>query len=336
MTMDEVNSKFPLMKYKAWRASREQEGLPTAGGISVPPSRAASIKDADGAINRKSQEVTRPLSSLSQALAAITNRPASRVENEITETRVVTNMDAGEKAAAKQEVTAGATIMEKAKSEKRISAPAPANMPTASPVLEEDDDEDIDPIEHAHSNEVLCAQPGDTCAICLDLLDDDDEVRGLTCGHAFHAACVDPWLSTRRACCPLCKAVYYTPKPRPEGEEAAAAAGQTQRPNPALGQRTTPPQQPQSTWLGGRSRFLLMAVGGRESQQQARIGRARGPPPRQMRTQSQVGQSPSQTGTPVTRRVGPNPFSWFRRNNNSSGPQQPQQPTPGQLEAGTR
>jgi hypothetical protein len=45
-------------------------------------------------------------------------------------------------------------------------------------------------------------------------------VRGLTCGHAFHAACIDPWLTTRRACCPLCKADYYTPKPRAQAAEA--------------------------------------------------------------------------------------------------------------------
>src|SRR4051812_5089994 len=44
MTMEEVNTKFPLTKYKAWRASREKEGLPTTGGISLPPSRATSVK----------------------------------------------------------------------------------------------------------------------------------------------------------------------------------------------------------------------------------------------------------------------------------------------------
>lgn len=47
------------------------------------------------------------------------------------------------------------------------------------------------------------------CAICLDSLEDDDSVRGLMCGHVFHQVCIDPWLTTRRACCPTCKRDLY-------------------------------------------------------------------------------------------------------------------------------
>ncbi|ANZ76531.1 BA75_03450T0 [Komagataella pastoris] len=48
-----------------------------------------------------------------------------------------------------------------------------------------------------------------TCAICIDTLEEDELVRGLICGHVFHADCLDPWLTTRRACCPMCKRNYY-------------------------------------------------------------------------------------------------------------------------------
>lgn len=48
-----------------------------------------------------------------------------------------------------------------------------------------------------------------SCAICLEIIEDDDEVRGLMCGHVFHAECLDPWLTKRRACCPMCKRDYY-------------------------------------------------------------------------------------------------------------------------------
>ncbi|KAG7194679.1 uncharacterized protein KQ657_004356 [Scheffersomyces spartinae] len=48
-----------------------------------------------------------------------------------------------------------------------------------------------------------------SCAICLELYDDDDEVRGLICGHVFHSDCLDPWLTKRRACCPMCKRDYF-------------------------------------------------------------------------------------------------------------------------------
>ncbi|EGE01190.1 RING finger domain-containing protein [Trichophyton equinum CBS 127.97] len=33
MSMEDVNSRFPITKYKSWRASRAEAGLPTAGGI---------------------------------------------------------------------------------------------------------------------------------------------------------------------------------------------------------------------------------------------------------------------------------------------------------------
>jgi len=119
--------------------------------------------------------------------------------------------------------------------------------------LAEDEDDD-DPIRTAAPLEMLGA-PGDSCAICIDTLEDDDDVRGLTCGHAFHGACVDPWLTSRRACCPLCKADYYVPKPRPEGEDPNASGRRNG------GSRGNMPQTPQSAWMGTRgmpfrSRFI--------------------------------------------------------------------------------
>ena len=45
MTMDEVNEKFPLTKYKTWRSTQAEKGLPTAGGITTDStSRPASIR----------------------------------------------------------------------------------------------------------------------------------------------------------------------------------------------------------------------------------------------------------------------------------------------------
>ncbi|QSL64165.1 hypothetical protein MERGE_000320 [Pneumocystis wakefieldiae] len=52
----------------------------------------------------------------------------------------------------------------------------------------------------------------DTCAICLDLFQDDDEIRVLTCDHIYHSSCIVPWFTTRRAMCPLCKHDFYIPK----------------------------------------------------------------------------------------------------------------------------
>lgn len=49
------------------------------------------------------------------------------------------------------------------------------------------------------------------CAICLNIIEDGVQVRGLPCGHAFHVDCVDKWLLWHRPCCPLCKASYQKP-----------------------------------------------------------------------------------------------------------------------------
>lgn len=92
----------------------------------------------------------------------------------------------------------------------------------------EDSDSDDDHIANAVATDIV-DQPGDACAICIDTLEADDEVRGLTCGHAYHASCVDPWLTSRRACCPLCKADYYIPKPRTETDRQAAEAASADR-----------------------------------------------------------------------------------------------------------
>lgn len=57
-----------------------------------------------------------------------------------------------------------------------------------------------------------------SCAICLEVYEPDDIVRGLICGHVYHADCVDPWLTRRRACCPICKRDYYKEEGGPGSE----------------------------------------------------------------------------------------------------------------------
>ena len=57
--------------------------------------------------------------------------------------------------------------------------------------------------------EALPARPwlqgaGGECAICLAELDSGGEARTLVCGHAFHAACINEWLS-KDGRCPVCR-----------------------------------------------------------------------------------------------------------------------------------
>lgn len=188
MTMDEVNEKFPLTKYKTWRSARAEEGLPTAGGINTSPSRAASVKNMPRASEDENR--TKAQSSTSDTITEKTD------QSEPSSPTVARANDKDPKATVSETV---------------------AIAPTRTNATDEGDEDGADQIQTAIPAEQL-PDPGDTCAICIDALEDDDDIRGLTCGHAFHASCVDPWLTSRRACCPLCKADYYTPKPRPEGE----------------------------------------------------------------------------------------------------------------------
>ena len=235
MSMEEVNERFPLTKYKTWRSTREAEGLPAAGGVTSPPSRAGSIKGEVGTIGgdtRHSDDTARPATALSLA---------QQDHAHATSAVRSSSLDATE-GAASREIDA-----EKLSDEHSATQPTPsaADVNRNASVVTVDEEDEDDPIRTAAPPEML-AVPGDTCAICLDTLEDDDDVRGLTCGHAFHAACVDPWLTSRRACCPLCKADYYIPKPRADGTEDGTTFA---------GRRTSRgmPQAPPPVWIGGRA-----------------------------------------------------------------------------------
>jgi len=192
MSMEEVNEKFPLTKYKTWRGNRAEEGLPTAGGINTAASRPASV-------------VNMPLATETQENKNVQSSSAEVIDEK----------------ASPSEPSSPVAARHSHPTEDTDQRPKTANSDTATTVQKtktnDDEEEEADQIQTAIPADQL-PDAGDACAICIDVLEDDDDVRGLTCGHAFHASCVDPWLTSRRACCPLCKADYYTPKPRPENE----------------------------------------------------------------------------------------------------------------------
>ena len=206
MTMDEVNERFPIAKYKAWVSSRAEKGLSTAGGVAAPTSRPASVHDTQGTSSTDSHD-----------------QPAEQAAVPLVATTSSHGKDEDKQEEGKPE-TSEAKATEEGSNLQQVKTTSSADLERADDEAEAEEDAQI---QMAVPTEML-ANPGDSCAICIDTLEDDDDVRGLTCGHAFHASCVDPWLTSRRACCPLCKADYYVPKPRPEGDvapEAGAASG---------------------------------------------------------------------------------------------------------------
>lgn len=348
MTMDEVNERFPLTKYKQWKASRENEGLPTSGGIqTAPPSRAASVKEVEGAIAAGGNPTTSPRPDPALSLAREDRGAATSTSKEQTSKKELGGVDGPVQGGEKD----GKAVTKETSPTVPEPSPVQHYDPGKDGVHDHKDDgeesDDDDPIRTAVAPELL-AEPGDTCAICLDTLEHDDDVRGLTCGHAFHASCVDPWLTGRRACCPLCKADYYVPKPRPEGEapEQSSASRRT------TGLRS--PTSPPAAWTGGRtnpfarSRVVFIGSMGQTGDQPnntrndtaasgfRRVLRAPGRPDRTAPTNTvqRDGQASWRT-----RLAGGAPSlpSWFGRNrgNNAANPNQAQ-PTPGQLESGNR
>lgn len=246
MSMDEVNERFPLLKYKTWVASRASEGLPTTGGVTAPASRAASLRSIDGiepelpsatnSTDDKSVIVSREVSDDSRATTAEgTPRSESRQSTTDSEKGVASHVEPDSLSTLKEVKTTTSTLDPK--------------QAIAAEEEDEDDEENI----HAAVPPELLQNPGDSCAICIDTLEDDDDVRGLTCGHAFHASCLDPWLTSRRACCPLCKADYFVPKPRPDGEPSEPERdSRRHRRMESNNRRMNMPQAPTSAWTGAR------------------------------------------------------------------------------------
>lgn len=348
MTMDEVNERFPLTKYKNWVANRMNAGLPAAGGVTAPSSRAGSLRNVDGAMpsspveTKHSVNLTRPATAASVAEAT----PVKPIEANVEQKNVAKPVEEKDKPAVGS--------VEDAKPE---DTTVPVAKQLTSTSLDDDDDED-DHIHTAVPPELL-TNPGDSCAICIDTLEDDDDIRGLTCGHAFHAGCLDPWLTSRRACCPLCKADYYTPKPRPEGEQIDLNDRAARRREA----RSNLPQEPRSAWAGFRGAARNVLPGRYESRtngagagavhdsedrnarrDQRTVMEANGESARGSRGNNNASEPAlaASATTPSTSRFG-NPFSSMRLpaiprlagRNRTAGQPTAAEPSPSQLEAGT-
>ena len=320
MSMDEVNERFPLTKYKIWRSSREQDGLPAAGGITAPPSRAQSIRESTD-LKRISTEPTSP----------VVSADLKTTKDKREDTRRDSGLDGANERGSHGDAPRPST--QERTPQIRIQEPqhgegAPLEQTDTAATADDDDD----PIRSAGVPAEYAHAPGDTCAICIDTLEDEDEVRGLTCGHAFHAGCLDPWLISRRACCPLCKADFYVPKPRPEDA------------NDAGGRSGDLPQPPEPT----HSRRVIVAGTSYLVNYHSRYGfpsltlevqPRRTSATRQATEQSDGNVPNSQSRLDRVRSHLPTPRIPFRRTQRSDtndAVASASSTTPGQLEAGTR
>ncbi|KAL4802854.1 hypothetical protein BDV18DRAFT_46360 [Aspergillus unguis] len=239
MTMDEVNERFPLVKYKVWRSSRANAGLLDVGGISTSDiERTQEVRE-----DRQSLQGNALQGNAASHLSTFDAETHEGLDSTLSQPSK--SADDGELPPRMDEQCIGNPTHKNCASLKTNSNTTDTAARNSGDynIFQEDDETTIPP--KVVSDDVT---PGDSCAICLDVIEDDDNIRGLTCGHAFHASCVDPWLTSRRASCPLCKADYYTPKPRPEGTNLSATHDRS-------GRRTTSrppiPRQPQAAFIRG-------------------------------------------------------------------------------------
>jgi hypothetical protein len=328
MSMDEVNERFPLVKYKVWRSSRANEGLPTEGGISAPNSRPQSLK---GETHGSSPNV-----GIHDLPTASQTKGHYRVDSTTSQS-----------SSPPQHVE-----MSMVQPQGSDSHYAEVKKEYEHDSLEADDEDMDNHISTAVPTEML-PNPGDSCAICLDMIEDDDDIRGLTCGHAFHASCVDPWLTSRRACCPLCKADYYIPKPRPERSEPSENPDRSGR---GQSTRITVLNAPEPVFIGGRvNPFRTRRIAPRQSTSSpSRLTTQFSLPHfgRQRNNHTEGSSDPAQerpghrswvSRFPSVRSLRLPMFSSSRRSTpteagtqNATGPRSQEERTPSQLEAGTR
>ncbi|KAG1714096.1 E3 ubiquitin-protein ligase RNF13 [Nymphon striatum] len=59
----------------------------------------------------------------------------------------------------------------------------------------------------------------DVCAICIDDYKEGEKLRILPCSHAYHAKCVDPWLTNNKRTCPVCKRKVFIDTDEADSED---------------------------------------------------------------------------------------------------------------------
>ncbi|PWY93481.1 hypothetical protein BO94DRAFT_344063 [Aspergillus sclerotioniger CBS 115572] len=174
-----VDERFPKVPYKKWRDQQQKSKSPLSSTVEPPPlpppERSLASLQAGVEINDKNQ----PPSSE-------TTGPASSRDIE---------RDSGDK--KKDTLDMRSEILNPIPEINESQIQPQSNNPP-------NENKNKDAISESEDD------PTRMCAICMEQFTPDDDIRALTCQHIFHSGCLDPWLTRRHACCPLCKMSYCT------------------------------------------------------------------------------------------------------------------------------
>ncbi|KAI8991843.1 hypothetical protein BDF20DRAFT_909568 [Mycotypha africana] len=111
--------------------------------------------------------------------------------------------------------------------------PIPVEMlPMGKHIFEESKLEEYFPSENLDDEKLLNLNNSSNepllCVVCLENLTIGSKIRTLPCKHIYHCHCIDPWLTTKCAECPLCKYdCNLVAKSDGEGTVSALTAGNT-------------------------------------------------------------------------------------------------------------
>src|SRR5277367_5497670 len=219
LKLEEVNERFPVMTYKAWRAQRERAGLSAEGGIAPQTNPTAHhtpvVNQRETEPSLENQVPDSPPEEPDHPY------PFETINDPIDRSSSPDRHPPADEITTEKDVAISSSPVPE---ESSIAVPSSSKHRDSTFSVDADPDEEED---HSPIPDELLATSGDNCAICIELLEDEDEVRGLTCGHCYHQTCLDPWLTQRRASCPLCKADYYIPKPPQPTDPTTTTPGET-------------------------------------------------------------------------------------------------------------
>ncbi|KAG8949208.1 hypothetical protein FRC04_009007 [Tulasnella sp. 424] len=72
----------------------------------------------------------------------------------------------------------------------------------------------------------ITSNTSERCLICLSDYEDDEDIRVMSCKHAFHQPCVDKWLEVGRNNCPACRTKGVDVQDTPLSAEASGQSGE--------------------------------------------------------------------------------------------------------------
>lgn len=217
MRIEELDERFPVQKYKQWIAA---EGDCFGGGISVEAAQVAAQKRDEATVEGTNSDQAGK--DATRTTAATVDSAKLSMEKQIPSVTVQSDFGSVDTSGNDMKpISSSGNI-----NSLQVADQNPNNTKTprhSVDITQQMIDLDVHE-DAAYGLEIAndTNADGDVCAICLENLQPEDDIRALSCKHVFHDECIRLWFTSRKASCPLCKHDYYT-GPRQSNEPTETA-----------------------------------------------------------------------------------------------------------------